>query len=99
MKIKFEQSGGLAGLARSCDVVADDLHAEARKSLLLLLREAQHGGQSGSQASRARDATSFQLDVESHGRHTVLTFNDQTVPVCALPLFEALDRLATPDRS
>lgn len=98
MKIRFQQSNGSTSLARSCDLVADDLQAEARKSLLALLREAQHGSRSRNRASRARDATCFHLDVESDGRHTVLTFDDQTVPVCALPLFEALDRLATPDQ-
>jgi hypothetical protein len=97
MKIRFSQSGGFAGLSRSCEIDTRALPADAGAEIENLVKIA------GVLKSKfalsgivARDLFYYSISVKSRGISYHVKFNDLTVPEGAGPLLNYLKNHARP---
>jgi len=96
MKVKFQQSGGFAGLIRGCELDTDDLSADEARTLQSLVEQSNLEGIKGGQTPGARDLMTYEITVETgEGVHHV-SFDDMSMPESVEPLLEFLESRAKP---
>lgn len=96
MKVTFRQSGGYAGLRRGCALDTACMRSDEAESLRALVERSGILQIKGGHPSRARDATNYEIIVETdRGVHRA-TFDDMSVPEKVLPLLESLQDCAKP---
>src|SRR5262249_57250994 len=95
MKVRFQQSGGFAGLIRGAEVDAGSLEPEAKTALEQLLAHKTPRTKGLMGASPARDTHQFTITVEDEGKARTFTFDDG-VPEAVQPLIRDLQKQARP---
>jgi hypothetical protein len=96
MRIKFERTGGFAGMKISASFDLDELPEEQSKPLLELLDDADFDELPALIMPRTPGADQFTYKIEVDGRkgaHSVQT-TDSAAPEKLRPLLETLNRLA-----
>lgn len=95
-KIKFERTGGFAGLRIAADIEPDDLSEEQTRSIQDLLDELDFPELPEHLSSDAAmpDQFTYTITVESHEwKHTIIT-GDSSAPEKMQELLQMLDRIA-----
>ena len=97
MKIRFERSGGFAGMMTSVDVDADSLPDAERQALATLVSNAGFFALPSKvvdSAAAGADRFNYRITIESDGRtHTVET-TDGSAPASLVPLLDWLSGAA-----
>lgn len=95
MKLRFDQSGGYAGLLKGCDIDTADLPYEKAKELEDLVQASEiASGEFLSTSSR--DLQQYELTIEDGGSKTSVIFDDGSVPQSAKRLIGYLKKCAKP---
>lgn len=95
-KIKFERTGGFAGIPLTAEIEMDELPEEQRKEILDLIDEIDIDevlGKLGSKPSMPDQYTYTLVVTTEHIVHTI-TSGDSTLPDEAQPLIELLEGIA-----
>ncbi len=94
-KIHFRQSGGFAGLVRGGEASAEkDLSAAERRALERYAQGSR--GASPAKASRARDLTMYEMELDTDEGPIRLEFDEANVPKDLAALVEKLAKRAKP---
>jgi hypothetical protein len=92
-KVCFRQSGGFAGLVRSCIVAPDELAPRERRALDRLADEP---SDATSSIPGARDVVMYELEVETESGMKRIEFDELSVPDDLASLVDSLARRARP---
>lgn len=98
MHIKFERSGGFAGLLLTYQADTDELPQEVAEELLRLVESSGvfelQPDEVAPAASGPPDVFFYQLSLSEGSRKKSLSFNDVTAPATLRPLLGYLQKLA-----
>jgi hypothetical protein len=101
-RIRFQQSGGFAGLIRGADIALADLPPADRARLEDLIQASGLGASSApgrsSRAAAARDAEEIEIEIQRGGKSVRHAFSELDLPEKAAPLVEWLRKKARPQR-
>jgi hypothetical protein len=101
-RIRFQQSGGFAGLIRGADIALADLSAADRTRLEGLIEASGLGASSApgrsARAAAARDAEEIEIEIEQGGKVVRHAFSELDLPEEAAPLVDWLKKKARPQR-
>jgi len=95
MKIRFEQSGGFAGLVKRCEVDSATL-SPAAKAGLAFLRSPAAGGFESARPTAKRDGIQYTVALEDDDRLHRVELPGGDVPAPVLPLIQELKQKARP---
>jgi len=97
MKIRFERSGGFAGMITNVEIDADTLSAAQSQALALLVERADFFDLPAAMtesATQGADRFNYRITIEADGRsHTVET-TESAAPAALAPLLEWLELAA-----
>lgn len=96
MRVRFVQSGGVAGVPRTCDLDTTTLPTDDARELASLVVESRLPAAGTFLSPAARDLRSYEIHVESDAGSVAVTFDDHTLPERARPLVTFLRRNARP---
>jgi hypothetical protein len=96
MRIHYEESGGLAGLRRTCEVDAEQLSPADRDTLLSLLDQTGISDSHEQYSPAARDARRYGITVEKDGRTFHIRVDDVTASANLRALIRFLKQQARP---
>ena len=96
MRVRFRQSGGVAGVVRGCELDSASLPPDEARELESLVRASGLAASHGRRSSGGRDLRSYEIIVESDDGRVEFTFDDATLPERARPLLSFLRRNAGP---
>ena len=98
MKVRFQQSGGFAGLLRTCEIDTKDLHPEKAQELHELVKSSAipEAGQFLSDSSR--DLREYEISIDDGDSKSSVVFDDESLPQSAKPLIAYLKKCAKPDK-
>ena len=95
MRLRFDQSGGYAGLLKGCEIDTTALPSEKAKELEELVEASEiSSGEFLSKSSR--DLHQYEITIEEGGSKTSVIFDDESIPQSAKPLISYLKKCATP---
>ncbi len=93
MRIRFRQSGGVAGLSRVAQVDSADVAGDEGDRLRAMVDEALSHGTSEPQPARP-DEEQYYIEIEIESRRESILVARSSVPGPVRPLIEYLDKLA-----
>ena len=96
MRIRFIQSGGVAGLVRSCRIDAAGLDVVERRELESLVADCGLGESSERLSDGGRDLRQYEIVIEQHATVQRIVCDDRSVPESARPLLAFLVARARP---
>ncbi len=96
MHVKFQQSGGFAGLLRGCEFDTTELPAKEQVLFRRLLQQTPISRQSKSKSQQTRDAIRYEISFEDNGEKRVITADDSTLNEELAALIEFLQSKARP---
>src|SRR5688572_2885500 len=96
MKVTFRQSGGWAGLFWEAELDTDVMPAEEAAELRSLVEQSGILTADNAFSRKARDAQTYEIDVETGEGVVKVAFDDTTVPESAETLLEFLRNKAVP---
>jgi hypothetical protein len=95
MKLRFDQSGGYAGLLKGCEIDTTDLPPEKAKELEELVKASNLStGEFLSKSSR--DLHQYEITINDGGTKTSVVFDDESIPQSAQGLISYLKKCAKP---
>lgn len=95
MKLRFDQSGGYAGLVKGCEIDTDTLTPDMAKQVEELVQASNlASGEFLSESSR--DLNQYELTIEEGTSTTSVVLDDESVPPSAKPLIGYLKKCAKP---
>lgn len=92
-RVRFQQSGGFAGLVRGCDVEAASLDAA---DLRALEQQAEAGSRGASRSPAARDTLTYEITLETEAGTKTLEFDELNVPADLAVLVARLSKQCRP---
>ena len=95
MKIRFERSGGFAGMTRTVEVATDALSEDQRELVTSLVRSADFFALPQNPAPRdpnGADRFSYTITIDSAARTHTIETNDAAMPESLVPLIDWLNR-------
>ena len=96
MKIRFDQSGGYAGLLRGCEIDSTDLSPEKGEELEQLVKASAISTSGEHLSQSSRDLHQYEITIEDGDSKTSVVFDDETLPQSAKPLIGYLKKCAKP---
>jgi hypothetical protein len=96
VKVTFQQSGGFAGLAKTCELDTKQMAPDQAALLESLVEQSHLPDSLESRSPRARDANSYVITVEGEGKRRRIAVDDRTMPDDARPLVQFLQKCAQP---
>jgi hypothetical protein len=96
MKVTFRQAGGWGGLFWGAELDTDVMPSEEAAELRSLVKQSGILTADSGFSKKARDAQTYEIDVETDEGVQKLTFDDTTVPESAETLLEFLRGKAVP---
>lgn len=94
MRIRFEQSGGFAGLTKMCEIDASELSSDAKSALAGI--DFGPGFESVLVNSQKRDESQLKLTFENDGESRTIEWAGGAVPASIRPLVSELKKRARP---
>lgn len=94
-KIAFRQSGGFAGLVRSCVMKPDELALGERQALARHTKKAGATAESAA-ASPARDVIMYEIELETDAGVRRLAFDELNLPADLAKLVRSLEKRSKP---
>ena len=95
MRLRFDQSGGYAGLIKGCEIDTSTLPGEIGKEVEQLV-EASALSSGEFLSTSSRDLNQYELTIEDGNSTTSVVFDDESVPPAAKPLIGYLKKCAKP---
>ena len=99
MKVRFHQSGGFAGLLRTCEIDTKDLHAEKAKELHELVKSSAIPDSGQFLSNSSRDLHEYEISIDDGASKSSVIFADESLPQSAKPLIAYLKKCAKPVKS
>ena len=96
MKVRFEQSGGYAGLLKGCEIDTATLPPEKAKELEQLVNASGISASGEFLSISSRDLYQYEITIEDGGSKTSVIFDDESVPQSAKPLIGYLKKCSKP---
>ena len=96
MHVKFQQSGGFAGLLRGCEFDTTELPAEEQARFRRLVRDASTSSRDIKNSQLSRDATLYEISLEDNGSKRLIKADDSSLTQGLAPLIEFLQSKARP---
>jgi hypothetical protein len=97
MKVRFDQSGGFAGLLKSCELDTAHLPLEQGEELLKLIGASAIKASGEFLSNSSRDLHQYEITIEDGPSKRVVVFDDESLPAAAKPLIGFLKKCAKPD--
>jgi len=94
MKVKFRQTGGVAGLAKSADLETEAMTPEESAALRALVEKSDFFQMQQADRAVMPDSTQYQISIESKGRMNEIHLNHSGLPEALKPLVKFLAKLA-----
>jgi len=95
MRIRFDQTGGYAGLLKGCEIDTSTLPPEkAREVEQLVEASAMSSGEFLSNSSR--DLHQYEISIEDGASKTSIVLDDENIPQSVRPLISFLKKCAKP---
>jgi hypothetical protein len=95
MKIRFKQTGGIAGTTRICEVDTDSMSPSEAQELERLLTQSGVMAEDNVQPRSAADAFQYDLEVENGGNKTHAMLSDTSLDEHSTKLIQFLKGKAT----
>lgn len=96
MKVRFDQSGGYAGLLKGCEIDTSDLSPEKAQELEQLVKASAIPASGEFLSDSSRDLNQYEISIEDGDSNTSVIFDDESVPQSAKPLIGYLKKYAKP---
>jgi hypothetical protein len=96
MRVRFVQSGGVAGVMRRCEIDTGSLAPEAARELEALVRASDLPAAGRFLTPAARDLRTYEIDIEGSTGGVSVVFDERTLPERARPLVHFLAGSASP---
>ena len=93
MKLRFQQSGGFAGLVRGCELLVADLPPHLSSLVKELVKT---GSAEPAAGGPMRDGLMFELWIEAPSKKVTMTMPDTAIPPRLTPLLEYLKMQSRP---
>jgi hypothetical protein len=96
MRIRFQQSGGYAGLIKGCELDTESLPPEEAMVIHSLVKKSNIKGNQKFITRDARDLRTYSITVEKNEESNSISFDDMTVPEGVQELLSFLESRAKP---
>lgn len=96
MRVRFQQSGGYAGLIKGCDFDTESLPPEEARVLNSLVKKSNIKGNQKLITRDARDLRTYSITIEKNEESNSISFDDMTVPKEVQELLSFLESRAKP---
>jgi|SRR5215470_6862908 len=97
MKVRFQQSGGFAGLLKGCEIDTDKLPPESAKEVHDLVQSSAISGSGEHLSDSGRDLKQYELTIDDGTSKKSVVFDDESIPPSARPLIGYLKKCAKPE--
>ena len=97
MKVRFERSGGFAGMIMDVDIDATALSDEEREALMTHISNAEFfalPSEIADSSNTGADRFNYRITIESEGREHTVDCSDGSAPESLMPLLEWLNDAA-----
>lgn len=98
MRVKFQQSGGYAGLIRGCEFDTDSLPPGEAEALQSLVKKSNIQGNRKLVTRDARDLRTYSITVVKNEESDSIWFDDMSVPKEVRELLSFLESRAKPQK-
>ena len=98
MRVRFQQSGGYAGLIRGCEFDTESLPPEEARVLRSLVEKSNIKGNQRFITRDAPDLRTYSITVEKNEESNSISFDDMTVPKDVEELLSFLESRAKPQK-
>src|SRR5260370_29790280 len=96
MKIRFDQSGGYAGLIKGCEIDTAALPPENARELEQLVKASAISASGEFLSDSSRDLHQYEITIEDEASKTSVVFDDENIPQSAKPLLGYLKKCSKP---
>lgn len=96
MKVRFEQSGGFAGLVKGCEINQSSLSEDEANELTQLVQQSEISDSGEFFSDSARDLYQYEITIEDGDSKIHAVFDDKTLPASAKPLVGYLKKCSRP---
>ncbi|MGB7291484.1 MAG: protealysin inhibitor emfourin [Thermodesulfobacteriota bacterium] len=96
MRVRFQQSGGYAGLIKGCDFDTESLPPEEARVLNSLVKKSNIKGNQKFITRDARDLRTYSITIEKNEESNSISFDDMSVPKEVEELLSFLESRAKP---
>ena len=96
MRVRFQQSGGYAGLIRGCELDTESLPPEEARVLRSLVNKSNIKGSKRYITRDARDLRTYSITIEKDQESNSISFDDMSVPKEVRELLGFLESRAKP---
>ena len=98
MRVRFQQSGGYAGLIRGCEFDTESLPPREARVLRFLVKKSNIKGNQRFITKDARDLRTYSITVELNEESNNVSFDEMTVPEEVRELLNFLESRAKPQK-
>jgi Emfourin len=98
MRVRFQQSGGYAGLLRGCEFDTESLPPREARVLRSLVKKSNIKGNQRLITKDARDLRTYSITVEINKESNNVSFDEMTVPKEVRELLNFLEARANPQK-
>ena len=96
MRVRFQQSGGYAGLIRGCEFDTESLPPDEARLLRSLVKKSNIKGSKRYVTRDARDLRTYSITIEKNEESDSISFDDMSVPKEVRELLSFLESRAEP---
>lgn len=96
MRVRLVQSGGFAGIVKSCEVDTSILSPDQAEELERLVRASGISGSGAYLSATARDLSQYEITIEDGRDRLSVVFDDASVPEAARAMLAFLKARARP---
>ena len=96
MKVRFDQSGGYAGLLRGCDLDTSTLPPDEARQLEQLVQASAMPASGEFLSNSSRDLHQYEITIEDGASIRTVILDDESLPATAKPLIGYLKKCAKP---
>jgi hypothetical protein len=96
MKVRFDQSGGFAGLLRGCELDTSTLPPDEAKQLEMLVKASEMPATGEFLSNSSRDLHQYEITIEDGASIRSVIMDDESLPASAKPLVGYLKKCAKP---
>lgn len=96
MIVRFDQSGGYAGLLKGCEIDTTALPPEKAKEIEQLVKASAISASGEFLSDSSRDLRQYEITIEDGASKTSVIFDDESLPQSARPLIGYLKKCSRP---
>jgi hypothetical protein len=96
MIVRFDQSGGYAGLLKGCEIDTTALPPEKAKEIEQLVKASAISASGEFLSDSSCDLHQYEITIEDGAKKTSVIFDDESIPQSARPLIGYLKKWSKP---